>query len=148
MEELRESVHLLSGVSRESTLKEEILDVVNDSTDGTGIVIRCDVDDITLCDAKRRFILNTLKEGISNGLRHGNATAFYFELKSEGDRVEFMLSDNGCGMELSSLKEGFGLTGMHARAASLGGSVYFETEPDEGFEIHLNLPMDEEGDKK
>ena len=148
LEELRESVHLLSGVSREVTLKEEILDVINDSTDGTGIVIRCDVDDVTLCDAKRRFILNTLKEGISNGLRHGNATAFYFELKNGGDRVEFMLSDNGCGMELSSLKEGFGLTGMHARAESLGGSVYFETEPDEGFEIHLNLPMDEEGDKK
>ena len=148
LEELRESVHLLSGVSREVTLKEEILDVINDSTDGTGIVIRCDVDDVTLCDAKRRFVLNTLKEGISNGLRHGNATAFYFELKNGGDRVEFMLSDNGCGMELSSLKEGFGLTGMHARAESLGGSVYFETEPDEGFEIHLNLPMDEEGDKK
>lgn len=148
LEELRESVHLLSGVAQKTTLKEEVQEIINDSTDGTGIVIRSDVDEIELCDAKRRFILNTLKEGISNGLRHGNATAFYFELKNAGDRVEFMLSDNGCGMELSSLHEGFGLSGMHARAASLGGSVYFETEPDEGFEIHLNLPKDEEGDKK
>ena len=86
--------------------------------------------------------VNALKEGISNGLRHGGATAFYFELHKEGNRVNFLLSDNGTGTDINSLKEGFGLTGMHARAESLGGSVYFETEPDEGFEIHLTLPAD------
>ncbi len=142
LEELRESVHLLSGESEKLTLKEMLLNIVYDSTDGTGIVIRCDIADIEVCDAKRRFLCNTLKEGISNGLRHGGATAFYFELKEEDDRIEFLLSDNGKGMELSQLKEGFGLTGMHARAASLGGTVWFETEEDEGFEIHMTLPTD------
>ena len=85
---------------------------------------------------------NTLKEGISNGLRHGKATAFYFELKKGEKDAEFLLSDNGTGMDISALKEGFGLRGMHARAESLGGSVWFETEIDEGFEIHLRLPLD------
>ena len=117
---------------------------MHDSTDGTDIAVRADIDDVTLCDAKRRFILNTLKEGISNGLRHGGATAFYFEFKEKDGRVEFLLSDNGSGLELSALREGFGLTGMHTRAASLGGSVWFETEPDEGFEIHMILPTDGE----
>ena len=95
-----------------------------------------------MCDAKSRFICNTLKEGISNGLRHGGATAFYFELKQEGGQIRFLLSDNGKGLDISSLKEGFGLSGMHARAESLGGVVWFETEVDEGFEIHLTLPDD------
>ena len=144
LEELRESVHLLSGVEGSLTLREEILGVVRDSTDGTDIAIRYHVDDVTLCDAKRRFILNTLKEGIANGLRHGGATAFFFELKEEKDRVDFLLSDNGNGMEISALKEGFGLHGMHTRAQSLGGAVWFATEPDEGFEIHLTLPKDGE----
>lgn len=45
-------------------------------------------------------------------------------------------------MDISALKEGFGLKGMHSRAASLGGTVWFETEIDEGFEIHLRLPLD------
>lgn len=142
LEELRESVHLLSGSRTQMTLKDMLLDIVHESTDGTGIAVRCDIDDVSLCDAKCRFLCNTLKEGISNGLRHGKATAFYVELKKTGKDVNFLLSDNGTGMEISSLKEGFGLRGMHSRAASLGGTVWFETEIDEGFEIHLRLPLD------
>lgn len=142
LEELRESVHLLSGLGGKSTLKDAVMEIVHESTDGTGVVIRYDVDNITLCDAKSRFILNTLKEGISNGLRHGGASAFWFELKETDGRVHFLLSDNGKGLELSALNEGFGLKGMHERAESLGGDVWFETEPGEGFEIHMTLPKD------
>lgn len=144
LEELRESVHLLSGNSKEASLKEKLESVVQESMEGTDIAIRCDVDEITIGDLKSRLILNTLKEGISNGLRHGNATAFYFELKEKGGRVEFLLSDNGTGMDAGQFKEGFGLSGMHRRAESLGGTVWFETEPDEGFEIHMSFPSDSE----
>lgn len=148
LEELRESVHLLSGQDEGVTLKSQLLEIVHESTDGTGIAIRYEIDDIDLCDAKRRFLLNSLKEGISNGLRHGNATAFWFELKKEDGRADMLLSDNGKGMEISKLKEGFGLSGMHRRAKSLGGTVWFETEPGEGFEIHLSLPLDVEAAKE
>ncbi|MDE6411445.1 MAG: sensor histidine kinase [Clostridia bacterium] len=142
LEELRESVHLLSGNLKDSSLKEKLESIISESMEGTDIAIRYDLDDITLGDLKARLILNTLKEGISNGLRHGNATAFYFELKEKDGRVEFLLSDNGAGMDAEQLKEGFGLAGMHRRAESLGGTVWFETEPDEGFEIHMTLPSD------
>lgn len=142
LEELRESVHLLSGREGGESLRDMLVGILHESTDGTGIAVRYDIDDITLCDAKSRFLCNTLKEGISNGLRHGKATAFYFELKKGEKDAEFLLSDNGTGMDISALKEGFGLRGMHARAESLGGSVWFETEIDEGFEIHLRLPLD------
>lgn len=50
-------------------------------------------------------------------------------------------------MEINKLKEGFGLTGMSSRAESLGGDVWFVSEPDEGFEIHLTLPADTRGNK-
>ena len=148
LEELRESVHLLSGISEGLTLKGQLENIIHDTTDGTGIAVRSDIDEIKLCDAKSRFICNTLKEGISNGLRHGGATAFWFELKQEGALVRFLLSDNGSGQDIASLKEGFGLSGMHARAESLGGTVWFETEEGEGFEVHLTLPTDSgKGDK-
>ena len=143
LEELRESVHLLSGTLTETSLKEQIETIIHETMDGTDIVIRYDVDEIALGDMKARFVLNTLKEGISNGLRHGGATAFYFELKKEQNRVQFLLSDNGSGADAGEFKEGFGLTGMRRRAESLGGSISFETEPDDGFEIHLTLPLDQ-----
>ncbi len=146
LEELRESVHLLSGATETLTLHDALLNIVHESTDGTEIAIRYEIDDVTLCEAKRRFLCNSLKEGISNGLRHGGATAFWFEFKREQTRVRFLLSDNGKGVDLNDFKEGFGLTGMHKRAEALGGNVWFESEPQDGFEINIVLPLDgEEG---
>ncbi len=142
LEELRDSVHLLSGATIKPTLRESLERILQESSDGTNITIRSDIDEIGLCDAKARFLCNSLKEGISNGLRHGGATAFWFELKRNGDMVNFLLSDNGTGADLALMKEGFGLSGMHRRAESLGGTAWFEAERGEGFEVHITLPTD------
>ncbi len=146
LEELRESVHLLSGATESLTLREMLEGIVHDSMDGTNIVIRSEIEDIPFCDAKRRFLCNSLKEGVSNGMRHGGATAFWFELKREGGNARFLLSDNGCGAG-GSFTEGFGLKSMRRRAEFLGGSFSVSSEPDEGFEIHISLPLDEKGEK-
>lgn len=146
LEELRDSVHLLSGSTENKTLKDALLGIIHESTDGTGIIIRSEIDDTQVSPAKFRFLCNTLKEGISNGLRHGGATAFWFELKEEDGNIRFLLSDNGKGAP-KGIVPGFGLTTMQDRAKSLGGEVGFDAEEDEGFELRLTLPMDAEVDK-
>ncbi len=143
LEELRESVHLLAGDRAAGTLKDDLERVVHDSCDGTDIVIRASIEDVTCSPAKRRFLTNTLKEGISNGLRHGHATAFYFELKEEDGEIAFLLSDNGLGADMGTLKSGFGLKSMHRRVESLGGTLKFTTAVDDGFEIAITLPADD-----
>ncbi|MBQ3221814.1 MAG: sensor histidine kinase [Clostridia bacterium] len=147
LEELRDSVHLLSGGKESVTLKTALENIVHESTDGTGITIRSEIEDAEVSPAKFRFICNTLKEGISNGLRHGGATAFWFEFKREGETLRFLLSDNGKGCKLEELKTGFGLTSMIDHAKSLGGEVKFHTEEGEGFEITLTLPVDYKEDE-
>ncbi len=141
LEELRNSVHLLSGMREGNTLKTALEGVIHESTDGTGIRIRSEIEDITVSEAKHRFLCNTLKEGISNGLRHGGATAFWFELKKQDDKLLFLLSDNGRGLGENALKIGFGLTTMQDRARALGGEVNFRSEADEGFEICMTMPI-------
>ena len=101
------------------------------------------MEDITVSQAKRRFICNTLKEGISNGLRHGGATAFWFELKIVDGKIHFLLSDNGKGLNTEGFKSGFGLTTMRDRARTFGGEVCIMSEPGEGLELNLTLPVDE-----
>ena len=96
--------------------------------------------DVDLSGEAERFIANTLREGISNGIRHGGSTAFFFELKDMGHYVEFLLSDNGKGTDMHAFKEGFGLSGMRAKAEKLGGMVNFSSEEGEGFEIRMSLP--------
>ena len=143
LEELRNSVHLLSGVSENKAFKDALMDIIHESTDGTGIKIRSEIEDIFVSEAKYRFLCNTLKEGISNGLRHGNATAFWFELKQEKGEMVFLLSDNGKGLN-GVLKEGFGLSTMRERVKAFGGTLTVHSEIDEGFEIEIKMPMDAE----
>lgn len=140
LEQMRMSVHLLSGRHENTTLKEYLEGILEESADGTGLTIRSKIEDIELNDEAERFLANTLREGIANGIRHGNSTAFLFELKDKGSYVEFLLSDNGTGADMKTFKEGFGLSGMRAKAESLGGMIHFSSEKDEGFEILLSLP--------
>ena len=140
LEELRLSVHLLSGRRENVTLKEYLEGILDETAEGTSFTVRSKIDDVEMKDEAERFISNTLREGISNGIRHGGSTAFFFELKDMGNYVELLLSDNGAGADMSKFKEGFGLSGMRAKAEALGGMSNFSSEPGEGFEIRLSLP--------
>lgn len=140
LDELRMSVHLLSGRRDNTTFKEYLEGILGETAEGTGITFRSKIDDVALAGEAERFIANTLREGISNGIRHGGSTAFFFELKDMGNYIEFLLSDNGRGADMKQFKEGFGLSGMRAKAEKLGGMLRFDSEEGEGFEIELSLP--------
>ena len=141
LEELRESVHVLSGNTVRGTLKQELMNVIEASIDGTGITVRYDIDEIVTSPAKERFFCNALKEGIANGIRHGGATAFWVELKQDGDLGRLLVSDNGKGVLTCELKKGFGLSAMTESAERFGGNVQFDSEVQDGFELIAVLPL-------
>lgn len=142
LEKLRTSVHLLSGQTERQTLRENMESVINETMDGTGITIRSSIEDIDVTQAKHRFLCNALKEGISNGLRHGNAKAFWLEVKVENEKIHFLLSDNGSGLNTEHFESGYGLTMMRERARALGGELVIISAPDEGLELNITLPID------
>ena len=138
LNELRLSVHLLSGRRENCTFREYLEGILEESCTGTGLTVRSHIDEVELSPEAERFVAGVLREGISNGVRHGGSTAFFFECKDMGNYIEVLLSDNGSGC--ARFKEGFGLSGMRAKAESLGGMVNFSSAPGEGFEIRLSLP--------
>ena len=142
LEELRNSVHLLSGIHENMTLKSALLAIIHESMDGTGITIRSEIEDVTVKEGKYRFFCNALREGISNGIRHGGATAFWFELKELEGKIYFLLSDNGKGVD-GEVEMGFGLKTMKERAHAFGGALTIITGLEEGFEFRLEVPMDD-----
>jgi signal transduction histidine kinase len=113
--------------------------ILNETTDGTGVTVRSDIDEIETSGERHRFLCNTLREGLSNGIRHGGATAFWVEVKEKDGVISFLLSDNGTGVDMKTLKKGFGLTTTAQHAERLGGSVEFRSETGEGFEIYIVL---------
>ena len=145
LEQMRESVHLLAGRNASFTLKEELEEIIAQTMDGTDIKVRYDLADISLPYDKRRFIANSLKECLANGMRHGGANAFYVELGADDSRVYLTVSDNGTGLP-SDFREGYGLRGMREKAAGFGGGIVFESEEDEGAEIKLRLPLHDKED--
>ncbi|MDE7329719.1 MAG: hypothetical protein K2N30_01300 [Clostridia bacterium] len=138
LEQMRESVHLLAGRGKVRPLKEELEEVIAQTIDGTDIKARYDLDVVQPSDEVFRFIVNSVKELLANGIRHGKATAFYIELKDEGDKLALLVSDNGCGVK-GEIKEGFGLKGVREKAEKLGGSCSFSSEESEGFEVKIIL---------
>ncbi len=106
--------------------------------DGTGVKIRCAIDDVQLAGVKRRFIANSLKECLANGMRHGGASAFYVELSSEAGVLCLTVSDNGCGLP-DNFKEGFGLRGIREKAVNFGGGIVYESESGDGCEIKITI---------
>ena len=146
LEQMRESVHLLAGRAEVKTLKEEIEEIIAQTIDGTELKIRCNIEEIELDKERARFICNSVKECLVNGIRHGRATAFFIEMKKEFSSVCLLISDNGRGTD-KEIKEGFGLRGMRERAEKLGGRCTFSSEIDEGFETEISIPLKEEEGK-
>lgn len=144
LEQLRESVHLLAGRQQIRPLREELAEIIAQTIDGTDIRARYDISDVKTSGEQYRYICNTVKELLANGIRHGNATAFYIELKQTDGKVNLLVSDNGSGVEGDEVKEGFGLKGIRERAEALGGGCRYSSEAEEGFETEIYLPLSED----
>lgn len=140
LEQMRESVHLLAGREKTRTLREEIEEIIAQTIDGTELKIRCDLEDVSVGTEEYRCIINSVKECLANGIRHGNATAFYIEMKNSLSNVNVLISDNGKGVD-GEVNEGFGLKGIREKAEALGGRCSFSGEPDDGFEVEITLPV-------
>ena len=138
LDQMRESVHLLAGRDSSCSLKEELEEILAQTMDGTGVKIRCALDDVQLAGVKRRFIANSLKECLANGMRHGGASACYVELSSEAGVLCLTVSDNGCGLP-DNFKEGFGLRGIREKAVNFGGGIVYESESGDGCEIKITI---------
>ncbi len=138
LDQMRESVHLLAGRDSSCSIKEELEEILAQTMDGTGVKIRCALDDVQLAGVKRRFIANSLKECLANGMRHGGASAFYVELSSGAGVLCLTVSDNGCGLP-DNFKEGFGLRGIREKAVNFGGGIVYESESGDGCEIKITI---------
>lgn len=89
----------------------------------------------------QNFILSALKEGITNGIRHGGATAFVFRLSNIDGNILFFLEDNGKGC--IEIKNGYGLMSMEKQAMEFGGLIKTHSLTEVGFVLEIIIPSKE-----
>jgi signal transduction histidine kinase len=66
-------------------------------------------------------IYRIVQEGITNAIRHGNATKIDINLSLDGSRIGVAVLDNGSGT--AEITEGIGMAGIRERLAQLGGGL-------------------------
>ncbi len=84
------------------------------------------------------------QEGISNALRHGQASQLDLHLRTEAGQLRLDLADNGCGLGSpaeAAARGHHGLRWMAERAQALGGSLRLQPRASGGTLLQLRLPL-------
>ncbi|HVZ66154.1 MAG TPA: ATP-binding protein [Lacunisphaera sp.] len=86
-------------------------------------------------------LLQIVREGISNAMRHGAATRVTVTLRDEADGAVLEVTDNGRGFDPAKRAgTGRGLVNLGARADEMHASLQLHSAPGQGTRISLRLP--------
>ena len=86
--------------------------------------VRVAGDPVPLGGSAEVVILRTAQEALSNVRRHASAARVDLTLAyDDPDEVVLTVHDDGLGFDLDGARSGFGLDGVQARAAEVGGAV-------------------------
>ena len=72
---------------------------------------------------------------------HSNAKRVELAAIIRNRQLEFSLSDNGCGFDMTTAIAGTGLASLRERAKSLNGTFVLTSAPDKGTTIALHIPL-------
>lgn len=109
------------------------------TADIPGLEVTVHVDPGLALDTDRvSVILRSVREAITNILRHAGADHARVAVEGEGCEVRVTISDRGRGVEV--VAPGLGLTGMRERFEALGGSLDVTSSPGHGMTLTGRLP--------
>ncbi|BBZ21014.1 sensor histidine kinase [Mycolicibacterium gadium] len=84
-------------------------------------------------------LLRATQEAFANIRKHAQASAVTVDLAPSTSGVRLTVTDNGIGMD-SGHREGFGLRGMRARVAQVGGAMTLSTGSGAGTTLTVEVP--------
>lgn len=113
-----------------------------------GVQVELDVrlGDAPLTGDAALALYRAAQEGITNALRHGQASRLALVLHVRGDAVHFELLDDGQGLaaDWAQRPGHHGLGWLRERIESLGGTVVLEGAQPRGVRLHASLPVQRE----
>jgi len=121
---IREVVETLRGKETALSSDNAIKVLVDEFSEKTGAEIDLKIiGQLTKNNEANKAIYHILQEGLTNAIRHGNATVIQVELQYFNDSIKFSIKDNGVGTEV--LIEGYGMKGIKERVKDFNGNVEF-----------------------
>jgi len=141
---LRRAVNILKEDTSMGNLREAINELFQNFKETNRIKMHLEMDEkveATNPDIKN-CIYKTVREAVTNGIKHGNATVFSIEVFRSSDMIILKVKNNG--LECKSMIKSDGIQGIEDRITTLGGKVNFSCEKGYGFTIEASIPEFEE----
>jgi signal transduction histidine kinase len=86
-----------------------------------------------------KIIYDTLRESITNSIKHSKADKIDIILTFKEKSVQLLIVDNGVGCQ--SIEESNGIRGIKERVEKSKGTIRFVTAPNQGFLTRIELPI-------
>ncbi|MGL4774276.1 MAG: sensor histidine kinase [Clostridium sp.] len=137
---LREVVSILNEESNIDNLRDSLNELFEKFESTNNVNFNLDlyeyIDDL---DVKiKDCIYKTVRESITNGIKHGNATMFKITVLSGLHDIRLSIYNNG--ISSNEVKKSNGVKGIENRISALGGRVDFKASPPKGFTVNATLP--------
>jgi signal transduction histidine kinase len=116
-------------------------------TAGAGVDVKVEVSgpETVLPQEMEQHLLRIAQEAVTNVVKHAGANRIAIKLHLEARKLYLRIRDNGRGFEtpdVFSTRGGhFGLIGMRERAERLGGKLHLASNPGEGTEVEVTVPL-------
>ena len=140
MENLRRAVYALKDKELSQGLIVSIENLIHNIDDGSNIRIVSNIDENieNYSPEYKNIIYTTIKESITNSIKHGKCSEIEIDLKVE-DEVFMSIKDDGVGCE--KILKGNGLIGIEEKMDNFGGKILYKTEEGDGFQTIVKLPI-------
>jgi two-component system, NarL family, sensor histidine kinase DesK len=135
---LREVREAVTGY-RQPTLAAELAGA-HEALTAAGIDYRVDQDHVPLPPAVEAVMAWTVREGVTNVMRHSQAKRCSVRITNRDGRATVEVIDDGRG---GMPQPGSGLRGLEERVRERGGTLTAEPLPHEGFRLRVTLPLRE-----
>jgi signal transduction histidine kinase len=111
--------------------------------EGTGLTVQLQLppDLPELSEAQRLTLYRATQESLTNTQRHAGAKQIWLEIQQAESTLTLTAADDGQGFPSDLNGEGYGLRGLHERAAQLGGQLHLESRLGGGAQLRLVLPI-------
>jgi signal transduction histidine kinase len=116
-------------------------------TAGSPVQIRVDVEGESrpLPEETEQHLLRIAQEAVTNAVKHARASHVRIHLEMASRKLSLRVADDGRGFEqdeaFSEVGGHFGLLGMRERAERLGGQLQLHSEPGQGTEVAVTVPL-------
>jgi signal transduction histidine kinase len=142
--ELRRTVATLrTPLAEDISLLTALKQLAGDFERATQLQIHTSMPDTLppLPDSQRIALYRAAQEALTNIGRHARARTACLALEISDEAATLTVSDDGVGPPEGIEGDGFGLRGMHERAAQLGGEVGLTARTEGGTKLVFRLPL-------